>query len=83
MEIKKFKTLAKREHKLYSNYVRGKINGAMHVMCDGPFAVPSAMDIMEHGTIYVTKCTQEQYDLFTKVVENWYPGLCEFDYTEE
>ena len=83
MEIKKFKTLVKRDHKLFGEYTEGRINGLLMGMCHGPFGKPYAIDVVDAGNIHTAVCTQEKYDLFTKAVERWYPGMCEFNYIKK
>lgn len=61
-----------------NKYVRGRINGFMEVLC-GRNYTPTFLD-PENGDAHISvKCTEEQYQVFRKLVEERYPGLCEFD----
>lgn len=87
---RKFKTLVKEEHKFGTNeYVLGTINGFKQLVCDGKrngFDEPGVAPLWQMpgvGMMFTSLCTQEQYDTFAQLVEKHYPGLCEFDYSEE
>lgn len=61
-----------------SEYVRGRINGFMEVLCGRNFT-PTFLD-PENGDAHISvKCTEYEYRAFRKYVEKFYPGLCEFD----
>lgn len=69
-------------------YIRGRISGIMFIMCglvdtDPRKGYPNVMITKDDNVIaYImkVKCTQDQYDRFTEVIENTYPGLCKFDW---
>lgn len=85
METKRFKTLVKSEHALGEDmFVLGRIMGAMAVMCkeDPATGVEFGRGYCASGNIFVTETTDEKYAAFANVVENWYTGLCVFDYVE-
>lgn len=82
---KRIKTLVKSEHTLGKDlYVLGRIMGAMAVMCkeDPATGMEFGRGRCEYGSIFVTETTDEKYEAFTYVIENWYPGLCIFNYVE-
>lgn len=86
METRKIKTLVKHDHTLgKDNYVLGRIVGAMAVLCkeDPAMGLEFGRGRCKNGdNIIVTETTNKKYELFTSVIESWYPGLCIFDYTE-
>ena len=84
MEKRIFKTILKDDHELIDNeYVLGRISGIKLAMCDKD---PTKGFIWEHicgvGHMLKTECTSDQYDAFTKIIEELYPGFCIFDYKE-
>lgn len=71
METKVFRTVIKGAHsghKFSENaYVRGRICGFMHLLCDFPNGNKlHGIKVMDDDRILTTKCTQEQYDTFKK-----------------
>lgn len=85
METRKIKTLVKDDHKFgNSKFILGRIMGAMAVMCkeDPATGLEFGHGCCEHGHIIMTETTDEKYEAFTHVIENWYEGLCVFDYVE-
>lgn len=85
METRKIKTLVKRDHILgKDNYVLGRIMGAMAVMCkeDPAMGLELGRGYCEKGAIIVAETTDEKYEAFASVIENWYAGLCIFNYVE-
>lgn len=85
METRKIKTLVKSDHTLGKDgFVLGRIMGAMAVMCkeDPAMGLEFGRGFCKCGNIFVTETTDEKYEAFTSVIENWYPGLCVFDYVE-
>lgn len=81
MELKVFDTLVKEGHKLYNDYVRGRITGIAYMICDErKDACRPCMIIDGIGYVFTLRCTQEQYDRLTKVIEDMYPDLCEFNW---
>lgn len=85
METRLIKTLVKADHTLgKDNYVLGRIMGAMAVMCkeDPATGLEFGRGCCEKGAIFVTETTDEKYEAFSRVIENWYTGLCIFDYVE-
>lgn len=82
MDKKIFKTLVKDNHKFGRNaYIRGKISGIQFMVCD--INKTYANEGIEGGILYTCECTPEQYEKFTKIIEEHYPGLCIFNYEEE
>lgn len=87
MERKIFKTFFKKDHKHGDNeYVKGRVMGIMLGLSN---AIDKTDDVDvepiysdQYGSIFIHKCSQEVYDIFTKVVEDHYPGLCVFNYNE-
>ena len=72
-------TLIKRKHELGENtYVRGRVSGIQSVICEEDKTFANCE--IDEGFVLTTKCTPEQYDDFMDCVEEYYPGLCEFDY---
>ena len=61
-----------------SDYVRGRISGFLEVLC-GKSIAPTSLN-PETGDAHMgVKCTEEKYQVFRKMIEKRYPGLCEFD----
>lgn len=60
------------------SYVRGRISGFMEVLC-GKNCTPTYIDPETRNVHMSVKCTEEQYRVFQKKVEEHYPGLCDFD----
>lgn len=76
-----FRTLIKKEHKLGGNtYVEGRLSGIQYVVCCKNIELQYAQIGIEEGTVLLTMCTPKQYEKFSKIVEELYPGLCEFNY---
>lgn len=79
-----FKTMVKADHKLgKDDFVFGRIMGAMAVLCkdDPAMGIESGYRRCNNGDrIIIAETTFQQYKAFTKVIENWYPGLCMFYY---
>lgn len=85
METRKIKTLIKSDHKLgKDDFISGRIVGAMAVLCkeDPAKGLEFGMIRCENGRIIMTETIDDRYDAFINVIENWYPGLCVFDYVE-
>lgn len=85
MDARQIKTLVKNDHKLGKDvFVLGRIMGAMAVMCkeDPAKGIEFGRGRCEQGNIFVTETTTEKYEAFTNVIEEWYPGLCIFNYVE-
>lgn len=86
MEKRLFWTLIKYNHKLGDNkYVRGRISGIQLVLCEKNSEDELIFANMrtEEGVILRTITTQTNYDKFTKLIEELYPGLCIFDYMRD
>ena len=81
MEKKIFKTLVKDNHVKFgrNSYIRGRISGIQYVVCDKDTYANKSID---GGIIQTCKCTPEQYEQFTEIVDKMYPGLCIFNYEE-
>lgn len=80
---KQFKTAIDGKHKFGSNeYVLGRINGIMYVMCGGEMNMSFGMKHNNKLDIWVltAECTERQYSAFADCIEEQYPGLCIFDY---
>lgn len=83
----KFKTLVKNgkngapKQWADNDYVLGRISGFMNVLCDGD--KHSHKVIKSKGTILTAECEPEAYEKFVTMVEDHYPGLCEFNYSED
>lgn len=76
---RKFHTLLKIENELVNRqYVRGRISGIMDVACN--VKKHYAVAAFDKGFILTCECTPKQYEKFSKIIENEYPGLCVFDY---
>lgn len=85
MKTRKIKTLVKSDHTLGKDmFVLGRIMGAMAVTCkeDPAKGLEFARGYCDNGHIFVTETTDEKYETFANIVENWYSGLCIFDYVE-
>ena len=83
MEEKIFATAINKEHEFSDNkYVLGRLSGIKYIVCDGVRKPHVGPMVHENGTpIMFTKCTEDQYAEFARIVENVYPGLCIFRYT--
>ena len=82
MEKKIFKTLVKDHHVKYGRnaYIRGRISGIQLMVCEGHKThINKGID---GGILNVCECYPEQYERFTEIVEEIYPGLCIFNYEE-
>lgn len=64
-----------------TNYIRGRIVG-VHDMFDAS-EIKHAFAIDEkNDTHLVGYFEPESYEKFKNIIEDWYPGLCEFYYEE-
>ena len=84
-ETKKFKTLVKSGKDVKkvwrgNTYIRGRISGILCGICRNAYY---PVDIVENGKVYTVECTPEKYAEATEVIEEHYPGLCEFNYQEK
>lgn len=89
-----FKTLVKKSHKYGEDpYIIGKLAGYHRLICDGfldenrktnsDFIGIMQTNIPE-GLIVITRCTPEDYDKFTKLVQRDFPkDLCTFNWSRE
>lgn len=81
-----FKTLIKNtedvvpKHWRNNKYIRGRISGISLVICGDDYGPYKRA---EDGYVQSVVCEPEQYDEFKKLVEEVYPGLCEFNYKEK
>lgn len=88
MEEKIFKTFIRNRHIWDENLdvrMSNRIEGMMLAICN-PEADRGKKCIINRkysGTILKFVTTSERYELFRNYVENWYPGLCIFNYSEE
>lgn len=72
-------TLIKKDHTRLSNeYIAGRISGIGYVVsgCKRGYA---NMQVKE-GYVYRHEFTIDEYEKFMMIVEELYPGLCEFNY---
>lgn len=86
MEKKVFRTCLKGDHKFGKNkYIRGRVSGMSQIICEEEIVKGYAWGInRETGdAIHTIEATEEQYERFSKIVEELYPGLCIFDYKVE
>ena len=79
-----FKTLVKNDESVKeawrnNKYVFGRVSGMQYALCGGD---KFANKETTNGRIYTTNCNPEKYAEFIKLVEECYPGMCEFDYKE-
>ena len=72
-------TLIKGVHKHGNNeFILGRISGIGYCMSE---CVRGFANIgIEEGIIYKHKFTEDEYEKFSKVIEELYPGLCVFNY---
>ena len=80
MDERLFKTKINKRHKLYSDYVVGRISGMQFMACESSADRRFAVKDMSDCKIMATECAEAQYLYFASIVEDHYPGLCEFDY---
>ena len=84
MNVKKreFKTLLKSDWSSIVNgnnlFVRGYITGVMDSICG--IKRYHMVDGCDEGFILTCKCTPNQYERFSKIVEEQCPEVCIFDY---
>lgn len=83
MEKKFFKTLVKDNHDKYgrNTYIRGRVSGIQLMVC-GEGHDTYANKGIEGGVLMTCKCSPEQYERFSEIVDGIYPGLCIFNYEE-
>lgn len=66
-----------------NSFVIGKILGYQEVICEdllnGKAERKYGTRNVEEGRVLTTYCTPDKYADFTKVVNMYYPGLCEFN----
>ena len=82
MEERIFNTLVKHDHKFGENkFVRGVIVGIRYAVLHYDRGIELANEkIMRTGDVIIpAQCTAEEYEKFKTLVEERYPGLCEFD----
>ncbi len=89
METIKIRTLVKSEWKTLkgktlktNDYMRGRISAINQFLSEGeiPYAIKN--DSKSGIAIFVGDFTEENYVKFQKTIEDWYPGLCIFNYEE-
>ena len=83
MEKRYFHTLVKHDHKFGDNkFVRGVINGIRYALLhyDQRIELANILKTDTGDAIIPAICTAEEYEKFKTLVEERYPGLCEFDY---
>lgn len=74
-------TRIRNDHKFSdSDFVLGKIIGYADVICYGRSHTPIELNRETGEYFYGVYCTEEEYGRFSKMVEEHYPGLCEFNY---
>lgn len=88
-----FITLIPNGHKFVCNpYVHGRISAVLKLICcpsDGH--VPMSMGNLkrysnpneDYGFFFEVYTSEERYRNAKKIIEAWYPGVCEFDITPE
>ena len=84
MEINKYITLIKPYNKLWDTpYVYGKINAVFRLTCKGEGGIHQgkvANCYEEAGRqFFQLDTTEEDYRKAARIIEDWYPGLCEFN----
>ena len=82
METRYFNTLIKHDHKFGENkFVRGVITGIRYALLHYDKKIELSNVLMEDtgNVIIPAVCTAEEYEKFKTLVEERYPGLCEFD----
>lgn len=79
----KFKvlTLIRGDYKFQvpEEYILGKIAGIGYMIC-GQSRGYTMRRIKDKGAIYEKEFTVDEYDNFMNIIEELYPGLCEFNY---
>ena len=79
----KFRTFIKKDHKLGGrDYIVGRISGIMYCMCQDKNDISYGIAKDDSVVKLIVKCTKEQYDAFSEVIEDMYPGLCVFNAEE-
>lgn len=65
-----------------SDYVAGRISAVFRLICetDTVLCYELARDDDKEEFCYVVSTTAEQYAKAKTIIEEWYPGLCEFYY---
>lgn len=89
MEPKEFLVRIDCTNKMYNEYVSGRISGIKFAICGGDTrAIETRVTRDENGGAHKTTEThfgKGTYDLYWQVrylIENQYPGLCEFEFGE-
>lgn len=84
-KTRKFITRLKPTHPLVENrYVHGRISAVFRLICDpighvsmyGRWYLPMKK---EDGVRFEIETTEKRYAKAKEIIENWHPGLCEFD----
>lgn len=79
-----YKTLVKKDHKLGNNkYVLGRISGIKHVICSNDKSQRYGNSGVDNGVVLRVDCEKSKYDEFVTMIEDLYPGLCEFYYMDK
>lgn len=79
MEERLFNTLIKKDRKLATDYVKGRISGIQLCVCEKETTILKT----KAGSILRCVTDEETYNKFKNKVESIYPDLCEFDWKKE
>lgn len=79
MDKQKVSTLIKRDHAFGGNeFTIGKISGIGYCISEYDTNFIN-IDMTDEGYLYTSEFTPDEYDKFINVIEELYPGLCEFN----
>lgn len=75
-----YMTLLKKEDKRSKiDYNIGKIEGLMWAICGGVSAKPKHNTRTKAGILLEVDARPSRYELFSRIVDKYWPGLCVFD----
>lgn len=79
--IRKFVTAIPGTHKHANNeYIQGRISAVLQIFCD-PDNHMRRSEYSDGGYAFTVKTTEHMYAIAKSYIEDWYPGMCEFDVT--
>lgn len=82
--IKRYVIIAKRNKIGNEMYIFGVIQGLLTGICDlNSGTLIWGCELFQDFCIYTADTTQQHFDKFRSIVEEIYPGLCEFSTTRE
>lgn len=78
---RKFVTAVPGNHKHVNNeYIIGRLTAVLQIICD-PDGVITKRNLDDGGYTLTVKTREPLYNAAKDLIEEWYPGMCEFDVT--